>query len=95
MSLTTGKIEKVENSQTFTHILTGEIRTYLMTNFQPTHKLEDGNRILLTNIEVENTNSKELQGKLVDFLLYLNKKKYINNYTFDYLKVSKEYIKKK
>ena len=95
MALTIGKIEKGENQITFTHSLPVGTTILIIVDGVPTHRLEDGKWIFLTNIEVENTNSKELQGKLVDFLLYLNKKKYINNYMFDYLKVSKEYIKKK
>jgi hypothetical protein len=31
--------------------------------------------------------------KLIDFLLYLNEKKIINNYDFDYLKEAELYLK--
>ena len=47
MALTTGKLEPSENSQTFTHILTGEVRTYLMDNFRVTLRLDDGKLIEL------------------------------------------------
>jgi hypothetical protein len=47
MALTTGKIEPSENSQTFTHISTGEVWTYLMDNFQVTHRLDTGKWIEL------------------------------------------------
>ena len=34
-------------------------------------------------------------AELIDFLLYLNDKKLINNYDFDYEKEAKKYFKKK
>lgn len=47
MALIVGKTEPSENSQTFTRILTGEVRTYLMDNFQVTHRLDNGKWIEL------------------------------------------------